>query len=64
VSDDLLLPRARIRSGRAHGQSSYTSGLALRLTRDSLRAGELIPWRGEDLRHASSCEDADGFFGR
>jgi acyl dehydratase len=24
---------------------------------DSIRVGELISWRGEDLRHASSCED-------
>src|SRR5829696_6273954 len=47
-----------------HCLPTDTSGLALRLTGDSLRSGELIPWRGEDLRHASSCEDADGFLGR
>jgi hypothetical protein len=28
---------------------------------DSICLGEVIPWRGEDLRHASSREDADGF---
>ena len=37
--------------------STHTSGLALRLTGASLLLGELIPWRGEDLRHASRRSD-------
>jgi hypothetical protein len=31
---------------------------------DSMLSAELIPWRGEDSRHAISGERADGFLGR
>ena len=33
-------------------------------SRAFVTSAELIPWCGEDTRHASPCERADGLLGR
>jgi hypothetical protein len=45
---------------RAH-VSLYQRPFTVTQQGDSICVGEVIPWCGEDLRHASSREDADGF---